>query len=136
MTFRTPSVKAIRRINGVGLQEARKVKSIMDAAYTDDRAILNPSNWPECYHLELFAQRVGRALELIDAAICTHGVEAINCEDKFISHYWQHCVAAYCNNGDPYTATVLFDTDRDVFYVTSWGDWLETAERTRRYKFQ
>jgi hypothetical protein len=42
----------------------------------------------------------------------------------------------YCNTGETYASTVLYDVEWDRFYVTSYGDWLETAERARRYTFR
>jgi len=74
------------------------------------------------------------ALKEIDRLIGTHGVEAIR-GDAHVDNYFYDVVALYCNAGDTYTTTILYDTDRNRFYVTSWGDWVETAERTKRYIF-
>lgn len=62
------------------------------------------------------------------------GVEAITA-NAHVNGYYMEAVALYVNMGDTYDATVLYDTARERFYVTCYGDWVETAERTRRYRF-
>ena len=76
------------------------------------------------------------AMRKINELLGTHGVEAIRCGDSYVDSYFYDIVATYCNTGDAYTSTVLYDTERDVFYVTTYADWIETAERNKRYKFQ
>lgn len=58
-----------------------------------------------------------------------HGVEGLNPEGAWVNHYYQNIVALYVNLGDPYKATLLYDTDFGVFVVAGWGDFLETWEQ-------
>jgi hypothetical protein len=77
---------------------------------------------------------VDEALEAAEEAIRqqkgggTFGVEPIRDPDKGLDRYWGDTVALYVNTGDPYNATVVYDVERDVFYCTDWGDWLEAYE--------
>lgn len=56
------------------------------------------------------------------------GVEVINGEHHRAG-YWADAVAVYVNQGEVYESTVIYDTQRDVWEVISWGDWVERAER-------
>lgn len=71
---------------------------------------------------------VSDRMEEINKMLGMYGVEAINGE-KYVSHYWQNCVALYANAGDTYTLTVLIPTNTGRPIVTTWGDWVERNER-------
>jgi hypothetical protein len=132
---RIPSINEIaKRIEYIDRPKARLIRKLMEAVYSGDVDALNPAEWP-VRRLDSLAKRASRALELIDDVLDTCGVESIR-HESYDGGYWGDVVASYCNTGDTYASTILFDTERDVFYVTSYGDWLEGAERTRRYKFQ
>ena len=75
-------------------------------------------------------------LAACDAILGTYGTEPIRVEGAHVDNYHFDIVATYCNTGDSYAATILYDSERDEFYVTSYGDWIETAERTGRYVFE
>jgi len=36
--------------------------------------------------------------------------------------------AKYINTGDSYSGTILYDDETDKYYVTTWEDWVESAE--------
>ena len=74
---------------------------------------------------------VDAAIELTNQLIGGHGVEAINGDDAYVDSYYHDIVALYVNMGDTYNLTLL-----GKFYVTTWGDWVETQERSRRYRFR
>jgi hypothetical protein len=57
-----------------------------------------------------------------------HGVEGLP-EDAWVDRYYQNIIALYVNLGDPYKATLLYDTELGVFMVAGWGDFLETWEQ-------
>lgn len=71
---------------------------------------------------------VERALDDISRLIGGHGVEVINGEHHRAG-YWADAVVVYVNQGEVYESTVIYDTQRDVWEVISWGDWVERAER-------
>lgn len=56
-----------------------------------------------------------------------YGTEVIRCERQV--EYYRDVNLLYVNVGDPYRATLLFDTYEGKFYVGGWGDWVEAMER-------
>ena len=66
------------------------------------------------------------AMQVINELLGTFGVEAIWSERDSCKPYPN---MEYLNTGDTYDATLVYDFDREIFQVISWGDWLERAER-------
>jgi hypothetical protein len=71
--------------------------------------------------------KVDAAMELANRLLGGFGVEAIGGMD--VDSYYQNTVALYVNMGDTYDATVLFDTVKRKFYITSVGDFVEAYDR-------
>ena len=114
-----PSIKTIKEFLDVEQNEAftiREAMKIADAEYGRARA-----------------DAVDTALDVIDDILDAHGVEAIR-GNYHVSNYYYDAVALYVNMGDSYNGTVLYDTEKEKFYVTTYGDWVERNER--RYKIQ
>jgi len=85
---------------------------------------------------EMKAARGGKravddVLAKFDSAINAHGIEAIQ-GDHHVDGYYHNIVALYVNTGDTYNTTLLYETERECFIVTSWGDWVEKNQR--KYK--
>lgn len=69
----------------------------------------------------------------IDKLIGTYGIEHIdydccrsaldNCQTP------KHAGFSYCNAGDTYNVTLVYDEDRGSFYVSTWGDMVERHEK-------
>jgi hypothetical protein len=73
----------------------------------------------QCYHSP--KERAPETIMLaFDALLETYGTEAIWAESSCTKP-----VAEYCNSGDTYTATILYDYRRGKFCLTSFGDWIE-----------
>lgn len=75
-----------------------------------------------------------RYLELQMAALNVvlegHGVESIQKDGTYGTPE-----ALYVNMGDTYNTTIIWDDGRQTWFVESWGDWVEKAER-RGLKFE
>lgn len=67
------------------------------------------------------------ALDKINDLVGGYGVEAI--EGNWHDRYYQNIVALYVNRGDTYVTTMLYDTVRGTWHVSSWGDFVEHYER-------
>lgn len=80
-------------------------------------------------------RRVETALALVNEITGGHGVESLRAINHHVDNFWYDCVALYVNQGDTYYTTLLYDVERRSFVVTSWGDFVETCENRRRYKF-
>jgi len=79
------------------------------------------------------SDKVDKVLEEADKLIDGSGIEAIN-GDYHVNNYYHDIVALYVNTGDTYNTTLLYETERDRFLVTSFGDWVERNER--KYKIR
>ena len=75
--------------------------------------------------------KIDPTMEACNAALRGHGVEAIRC-GMHVSNYWQDICAVYVNMGDTYDATILYDTVKGKFYVTTMGDFVEA--RSEEYE--
>ncbi|MBD3404348.1 hypothetical protein GF420_15770 [candidate division GN15 bacterium] len=72
---------------------------------------------------------VDRILDLcMEAMEGAYDVEAIRREDYTVNRYYYGIVALYVNVGDPYTTTVIFDTEEEEFYICGYGDWVESYQ--------
>lgn len=127
---RIPSIDRIEKFTGVGRETAIKVRRILDGRDDVEQYGSVQRRIAECYSRP---DDVDLILTAVDELLDTCGVEAIRA-DIWDRHYG-NVVAMYCNSCDAYSGTILYDVERDVFYATTWGDWVETAERTRRYTF-
>lgn len=81
-----------------------------------------------CYH-EPDARKPETRMHAIDALLGTHGTEALWGKDSCTIP-----AAEYCNNGDTYALTILYDYVKGCYRLTSWGDFVERFER--RYGLQ
>lgn len=129
---RVPSIDKIESIGGIDRADAIRIRRLLDGR--DDPADTEEG---KKYIASCFSQpdHVDLTLEVIDKILGTCGIEALHAESIY-DWYYQDIAALYCNNGQSYDATILYDIDRMAFYVTSWADWVETAERNGRYRFQ
>ena len=74
------------------------------------------------------ARRVEKAMRDADKILGTHGVEAVFEEGD----YDGDAAMTYLNTGDTYAMTLVYDVGEDELYVSTWGDWVEWAERKGR----
>ena len=58
-------------------------------------------------------------MSLVDIVLDNHGVEAITLPEEI------YASAVYSNTGETYAPTVLYDIDKQNYYIHSWGDWYE-----------
>ena len=92
--------------------------------------------WRAKAHVADNHPRIDAALELMNKFLGASGVEAIRGSGAHVDRYYYDIVALYVNTGDTYSMTLLYDTDKDKFEVTSWGGWVEAMEASRRYRFE
>lgn len=119
--YRAPSCK--RLVNSLKLtkQQAIKVRRIIHGTLNPE-TIEAVSSWvDQCYHkptdLEL-------RMAAINSIIECYGVEAI--PPNFTGNYPK---AVFCNVGETYDLTILYDYSTDTFKLTSYGDYIERNER-------
>ena len=74
-------------------------------------------------------ENVDEALKIANDIIKGYGVEAINNENGYqVNRYYQNIIGLYINKGDTYDTTILYDTEKEVFMILSWGGWYEDWE--------
>jgi len=66
------------------------------------------------------------SMELANRLLEGFGVEAVTGE-HWVDSYYGNIVAEYVNTGDTYNATILHDTVKDEFWLTTFGDFVEKA---------
>jgi len=62
---------------------------------------------------------------LLKANKIIHGYGIGPIRGKWVDHYYQDIVALYINRGDTYDDTILFDTEKHKFKLTTMGDFVE-----------
>lgn len=79
----------------------------------------------QCYHdpRDSDQSRPECIMRAIDAELGTYGVEAI--EGRYVDRYHGTIQATYCNTGDTYATTILYDCEDQKYRLTSWGDFVE-----------
>jgi hypothetical protein len=70
---------------------------------------------------------VDMALDNINAILKGYGTEAAR--DNGWNRYYQDIGLLYVNMGDTYITTVLYDTRKERFYVTSLGNIIESNQK-------
>lgn len=114
----------------VSLGNAKLALKIINQQAIPTRFINKLPNTCERYRyvdLDRYGNRCSCWLCALNEILGTHGVESIR-TSEFIDRYWFDCRAAYLNTGDTYNTTILFDTKKDRFYLTSWGDFVESLD--------
>lgn len=108
-----------------------------NALYEVLKGIKQPEDYPKvkawieaCYHTP--TNRAELKMKACDEILETCGVEAIESPSYQVDRYHHNIVATYCNTGDTYDVTILFETEAEKFRITSWGDWVEKSPR--KYK--
>lgn len=100
--------------------DVKKIRGII-------RGNIDPASVPACQQwIDQCYNRpsdIELRLSAINAILDCHGVEAIPA--NFCGAYPRAC---YCNAGDTYNATILFDYENDQFLLTSWGDFYENND--------
>lgn len=109
---------------------AKKVYGLINGTLSPNEAVPDKEYERESYR---GSNRENR-LDAIDILIGSHGVEAIEAYNIPNNAYWFNTCAIYCNTGDTYNATILYCTQKDRFYLTTFGDYVE--RNTERYQIK
>lgn len=126
-----PSKKSLECLRGVA--EKSRYAGIDGSADEILQCIRFAMQWADSVHpaFGYRQHRVEQALAEIDRLLDTHGVECINDTGGNYACRMDgsDILLEYINMGDPYVATIVYDTRTETFRVMCWGDWLETYER-------
>ena len=70
-------------------------------------------------------EKADEMLEEANKILNGFGVEPITDESAFVNKYYYDIIGLYVNMGDTYDTTLVFDTEKQKFLITSWGDFYE-----------
>lgn len=113
-----PSVKRIASRLNIDRETAQTIRHIMDGS-VDPKSFDSVDSWlRQCYNMP---NTVELRMCAINEVLGTHGVEALG-EMTFPNgpHY------SYCNTGDTYACTVMYDHHENEFLISDWGSIAET----------
>lgn len=100
-----PSTATLRRLPKVGEEEAKAIRdAILKAAVS--------------------REGVDAALDLANEIMGGFGVESIR-DNEWDRDYYADIGLLYVNMGDTYETTLIYDTRKDKWIVSSWGDIVE-----------
>ena len=115
-----------RLIEAFGVDKGTTVYALLKGT-TDYKVHPAVVKWAEqCYHdpRDSSNAKAECLMVAIDAELETYGVEAIR--GRYVDRYHQDVQATYCNTGDTYATTILYDCEDDRMLITAYGDWIET----------
>lgn len=127
---RAPSEKMLmERLYNVDRDKAQRIRGLIKGTIEPD-TYASVKQWVNsCYNrpadVELIMSAINEELEC-------YGVEGVSIEGVYINRYWSDTLALYCNGGDTYHVTILYDTDKDRFIIASWGDFYERASNEHK----
>lgn len=144
---RFASIQTITRYLKVGVLEAIEIRHVIK-----DTLVLTPEfSGRYCYRYQSVQQRrkglrheldlVEYQMEALNEILGLHGVEAIEPAGYERRRGGDWCprqvldtkqVLLYCNTGETYQTTILYDICQDRFFIGNWGDWAEKNIVTRR----
>ena len=121
-----PTTKTMEKRLNIDKGKAQELRAIMQGT-KDPEEYASVKAWADrCYYAP---HEEELKMEAINAALGGYGVEAII--GRYVDRSHQDIQATYVNMGDTYTPTILHDSVTGNFVVTSWGDWVESHERSR-----
>jgi hypothetical protein len=114
------TLKDISTLLNVDKETAKIIKKVINGKI-DPETFSDVRKWADqCYNLPSQYELIQGALNQI---IGTYGTESI-VEDNWKSYY-HNINFIYCNTGDIYQSTIIFDTENGIFFIGSVGDVME-----------
>ncbi len=110
----TPSIKTLTSRLNVSRDKAIQIKTLM----ADPASAPTPESW----HSR--GKAIDRAMYAINELLEFHGVDYAASKKDSIFYYTG---VEYCNAGDPYICTVIYDRAENRFLIASIGDILERS---------
>ena len=109
---RGPSVKNLSNGLRIHIEHAKELKKLMQGTHFPKNYSPNDT-------------QVDATMKYANKVMDGYGVEAVRDENIWVDRYWQNTGLLYVNKGDTYITTLCYDTDKDIYFIGSWGDWAE-----------
>lgn len=110
--YRAPNKKRLVESLKITAEQADKVRKLLHGEMKPTEVEATAKWVDSCFNVPRYLDQLMHA---IDATIETYGVETLMVKGKYKGRY------EYCNTGDPYTATVIYNPQTDSFYIGDWG---------------
>ena len=122
----TITIALVQERLGLAFGKAKQIVGLIEGTI-DPSTFASVQAWvKQCYNEPSQPEQVMCAL---DEILETFGVEAVTVEGAWVDRFHGNIVATYCNSGDTYDATVVYDSEAGEYLITSWGDFLEDWEQ-------
>lgn len=122
--YSAPSEKRLIEAFKISKETAQKIRAVIKGGILPEDILHKARYYPPHFNLLSFQERVMLALDVL---LEGYGAEWL--DGRYVRRYWQNCQLLYVNMGDPYLATLAYDTEKDRFLLTSWGDFVERNRR-------
>ena len=119
-----PSVHTITKRLGVSKEKAKEIRGLMEGTENPNAYESVKKLMQYCYYKPL---RVEMVMEAINEILGGYGVEQIT--DSQWDNYWCDGGLLYVNLGGTYTETICYDTRKNKWIVSSWGNIIERNEK-------
>lgn len=112
----------ISTLLNVDKERARIIKKLIKGDIAPE-TFSNVKTWVnQCFNYPKLLEMIQEALNQVLGA---YGTEPVENYDNWINSFYHYINYIYCNNGDIYQNTIIFDTEKEVFFINSVGNILE-----------
>lgn len=112
----------ISTLLNVDKERARIIKKLIKGDIAPE-TFSNVKTWVnQCFNYPKHLEMIQEALNQVLGA---YGTEPVENYDNWINSFYHYINYIYCNNGDIYQNTIIFDTEKEVFFINSVGNILE-----------
>ena len=120
------SIERLTRDLAITPEQAEKIRDLIRGRIlADDESLPKTARWiASCYHRPDL-QSPETIMHAIDEVLETSGTEAIFADNWAVTRP----VMEYCNAGDTYAPTIVYDYPRGRYLITTYGDWVERYGR-------
>jgi hypothetical protein len=119
------TVENLVKVMNLDTETASQIADLV-SGLKDPESIKETEEWiSQCYHKPNENELIMHACDVL---MNTCGVESIEIEGAYVSRYYQSSVASYCNTGETYSTTLVFDHENQEFGLSSYGDFFEGWE--------
>jgi len=118
------TLKEISRYLNVTIEQAKEIKGLINYDINPDKYASVQEWFSQCYNVPSLDERVQEALNEIMEG---YGTEPITDENDYVDSFYFDIVFIYINKGDTYKGTIFFDTKREKYFLSCFGDVIERA---------
>lgn len=120
--FELKKIKDMGKIIKITESQLKKIVENVIKEYGDDKRL--PKLAIKYNKKNLINDGVNQAMDELNTLLSGYGVEAVTGEE-YKKGYWANILFLYVNMGEAYVNTIIYDTEKEEFIASSWGDYYE-----------